>query len=87
MALVLAYADRWTPINHDYEFFLRADELTGRDHRIRLEVSGGLDDVRCLSLIPAGFWLRRMRRSQLYVPGTYDPYDTNQFRYDTEEPH
>lgn len=82
MALVLVDVDRWIQVTHDYEIFLRADPLTDPDYRVRLEVANGRLEVRCLSTIPAGFWLRPLR-GPLYVP--VDPYDTNQFRADDLE--
>lgn len=83
MALVMAVVDRWVPVGHDYEIFVRADELTDPGYRVRLEVGGGALEVRCTRLLPAGFWLRPTRAGPLYVPG--DPYDTGQFRIDTED--
>jgi len=80
MTLVMVGVDQWVPISADYELFIRGDELTHAGHRVRVETSsvGGLQ-VRCLCLVPAGFWLRPIRGGALWVPSD-DPYDTNQFR-------
>lgn len=85
MADVMVGVDRWVPISADHEIFIRGDPLTDAGFRVRVETTtvGGLQ-VRCLSLIPAGFWLRPVRGGALWVP-TDDPYDTNQFRTDELE--
>jgi hypothetical protein len=85
MADVMVYVDRWVLVTADYEIFVRGDPLTDPGYRVRVEVSGvGGLQVRCLSPMPAGFWLRPVRGGALYVP-TGDPYDTAQFRLDDWE--
>jgi hypothetical protein len=85
MALVMVDVDRWVPISPDYEIFVRQDELTDPGYRVRFEVStdSGLH-VRCLAPLPAGFWLRPIRGDVVVGP-IHDRYDTNEFRFDTDE--
>jgi hypothetical protein len=79
---VMVDADRWVPLGHDVEIFVRTDALTPAGYRVRFEVTlvGGLQ-VRCLAPLPAGFWLRP-RRGPARIPGEYS---TDQFRIDARE--
>jgi hypothetical protein len=85
MALVMVAADLWVAISPDYELFVRPDALTDPGYRVRVEASvvGGLQ-VRCLAPLPAGFWLRPIKAGPLWTPSG-DPYDTNQFRIDSDD--
>lgn len=81
MALVMVDVDLWVAISPDYELFVRADPLLDPGYRVRVETcmaEGGLQ-VRCLAMIPAGFWLRPIEAGPVARP-----YDTNQFRIDLE---
>lgn len=84
MVLVMVDVDRWVPLSPDYELFVRADPLLDPGYRVRVEASvvGGLQ-VRCLAMLPAGFWLRPIKTGPLWVP-TGDRYDTGQFRTDID---
>lgn len=85
MADVMAEFDRWVPVTADLELFLGADELTDPYRPARVEATSvGGPQVRCLRLLPGGFWLRPIRGGALYVP-TDDLYDTAQFRRDQLE--
>lgn len=85
MPIVMITVDTWVPISADYEIFVRPDELTDPEYRVRIEASvvDGLQ-VRCLSPLPAGFWLRPIR-TEPRVPAA-DRYTTAQFRIDMRDP-
>jgi hypothetical protein len=84
MAITVISTDQWVAISPDYEIFVRTDALTGPGYQVRIETSrvGGLQ-VRCLSPLPNGFWLRPIKDSPLWADDPDDPYDTGQFRTDT----
>lgn len=87
MALVMVDVDRWVALSPDYELFVRGDPLTDPGYRVRVETAamGGFQ-ARCLSLIPAGFWLRPIKAGPLWVPSD-DRYSTEEFRIAREEPY
>jgi hypothetical protein len=78
---VAAVVDRWVPLSHDYEFFLRAGDPLDRGYEVPVGVAReGLGlFLLCAAPLPAGFGLRPVRGGPLWTPPT-DQYGTKEFR-------
>lgn len=96
MALVMVPVDVWVCLDDDgaLRFFVRTDDLTDADYKVRTE--HGLDadmqwlEVRCLTMLPAGFILRihlgALLERLIAAGERFREISTDQFRKYTDEP-